>query len=63
MASGSRFGIGRRRRQRRREDLEAAPAHVVGDEIEAAYARSDLLERRRRLMDAWSTYLGQERRE
>ena len=40
-----------------REVIEAALAHVVTNEVEAAYARSDLFERRRRLMDDWSVYL------
>ena len=40
-----------------REVIEAALAHVVGNKVEAAYARSDLFERRRRLMDDWSAYL------
>ncbi len=31
--------------------------HVVQNPVEAAYARSDLFERRRRLMDDWSAYL------
>jgi integrase len=35
---------------------EAALAHASGDKIEAAYARSDVLEKRRRLMDAWGEY-------
>ena len=34
-----------------REVIEAALAHVVGNKVEAAYARSDLFERRRCLMD------------
>ncbi|MCY4598597.1 MAG: integrase arm-type DNA-binding domain-containing protein [Acidobacteria bacterium] len=41
-----------------REVVEAALAHVVGNQTEAAYARSDLFERRRRLMDEWAAYLG-----
>ena len=41
-----------------REVVEAALAHVVGNRTEAAYARSDLFERRRRVMDDWATYLG-----
>ena len=45
-----------------REVVEAALAHVVRNPIEAAYARSDLFERRRRLMDDWADYLGGERR-
>ena len=36
-----------------REVVEAALAHVVGNQTEAAYARSDLFERRRHLMDEW----------
>ena len=40
-----------------REVVEAALAHVVGNRTEAAYARSDLFERRRRLMDEWADYL------
>ena len=44
-----------------REVIEAALAHVVRNKVEAAYARSDLFERRRRLMDDWSAYLNCER--
>ena len=40
-----------------RELAEAALAHVVGDAVERAYARSDLFDRRRKLMDAWADYL------
>ncbi len=42
-----------------REVIEAALAHVVRNKVEAAYARSDLFERRRILMDDWSRYLVQ----
>ena len=45
-----------------REVIEAALAHVVGNRVEAAYARSDLFERRRRLMGDWAAYLAAERR-
>ena len=38
-----------------REVVEAALAHVVGNRTEAAYARSDLFERRRRLMGDWAS--------
>jgi hypothetical protein len=34
--------------------VEAALAHTIKDKAEAAYARSDLLEKRRPLMDAWA---------
>ena len=37
--------------------MEAALAHVVGNRAEAAYARSDLFERRRTLMQHWADYL------
>ena len=40
-----------------REVIEAALAHTVQNKVEAAYARSDLFERRRRLMNDWSAYL------
>ena len=43
--------------EHRREVIEAALAHVVQNPVEAAYARSDLFERRRRLMDDWSAYV------
>ena len=39
--------------------VEAALAHTVRNPVEAAYARSDLFERRR-LMDDWAAYLGGE---
>ncbi len=39
-----------------RELAEAALAHTVGG-VEGAYFRSDLFDRRRRLMDSWATYL------
>jgi integrase len=39
-----------------REVAEAALAHVVGDKVEAAYRRSDLFEKRRRLMEAWGEF-------
>ena len=40
-----------------REVVEAALAHVVKNKVEAAYMRSDLFERRRRLMADWAAYL------
>ena len=40
-----------------REVIEAALGHVVTNPTEAAYARSDLFDRRRRLMNEWSAYL------
>jgi integrase len=38
------------------ELLEMALAHAVGDKVEAAYRRGDLLEKRRRLMADWATF-------
>jgi integrase len=35
---------------------EAALAHASGDKIESAYARGDVLVKRRKLMDAWGDY-------
>ena len=46
-----------------REVVEAALAHVVKNKVEAAYRRTDLFERRRRLMDDWAGYLGGESRQ
>ena len=43
--------------------IEAALAHVVQNRVEAAYARSDLFERRRTLMDERARYLAQGRGE
>jgi integrase len=40
-----------------REIAEAALAHVVGDKAEQAYRRSDALEKRRQLMQAWADYI------
>ena len=40
-----------------REVCELALAHVNSDRVEAAYRRSDLFERRRRLMEDWSDYI------
>jgi integrase len=39
-----------------REVAEACLAHVRGDQTERAYARSNLLERRKALMDAWGRF-------
>ena len=39
-----------------REIAEAALAHKIGDSTEQAYRRSDALEKRRKLMQAWSDY-------
>jgi len=42
-----------------REVVEMALAHTIKDKAEAAYARSDLLEKRRPLMNAWAEQCGQ----
>lgn len=41
-----------------REVSELALAHGIQNKAEAAYARSDLFEKRRRLMESWAGYLG-----
>ena len=41
--------------------MEAALAHTIKDKVEAAYARSDLLDKRGDLMTAWARYLAAER--
>lgn len=40
-----------------RDAAELSLAHAVGDQTERAYARSDLLERRRPVMQAWADYI------
>ena len=46
-----------------REVVEAALAHVVSNKVEAAYRRTDLFERRRRLMNDWAAYLADKSRD
>ena len=41
-----------------REVAEAALAHTIKDKAEAAYARSDVFDKRRKMMDAWARHLG-----
>jgi integrase len=43
-----------------RELAEAALAHALKDKTEAAYQRSDVLEKRRRLMAEWAAFCGRE---
>jgi integrase len=40
------------------EVVEMALAHTIADEVEAAYRRGDLLEKRAKLMQAWADYCG-----
>ena len=40
-----------------REVAEMSLAHTVGSNVERAYARSDLLDKRRALMERWSKYV------
>jgi integrase len=39
---------------------EAALGHLVGDETERAYRRTEALEKRRRLMEAWAEFCTKE---
>jgi integrase len=39
-----------------REVVEHALAHRLGDKAEQAYARGDLFQKRRRLMDEWAAF-------
>lgn len=43
-----------------REVVEAALAHTIRDKVEAAYARTDLLERRRPMMEEWGRWCSSE---
>lgn len=40
-----------------REMAEVALAHSVGNAVEQAYRRSDMVERRRNMMEDWAEYL------
>jgi integrase len=40
------------------EVRESCLGHVIGSAVSRAYARSDLLDRRRQLLAAWASYLG-----
>jgi integrase len=42
-----------------REVAEAALSHTLGDKVEAAYRRGDLITKRTKLMDAWGTFCAQ----
>ena len=39
-----------------RDMVELALAHMVGDKVEAAYRRGDMLDKRKRMMDAWGEH-------
>lgn len=38
------------------ELVEMALSHTVGNQVEAAYRRGDMLERRQKLMDEWARH-------
>jgi integrase len=40
-----------------RDMAEIALAHTVGSEVERAYRRSDMLERRRKMMNDWANFV------
>jgi integrase len=44
-----------------REIIEQCLAHATGTAVELSYQRSDVLEKRRQLMEAWSTFVGTRR--
>ena len=46
-----------------RDLAESSLSHIIGDKAEQAYRRSDALERRRALMDAWARYCERETRQ
>ncbi|WP_373086798.1 tyrosine-type recombinase/integrase [Sneathiella sp.] len=41
-----------------RDVAEMALAHVIENKVEAAYRRGDLFDKRRKMMQAWTNYLG-----
>ena len=40
-----------------RDLAERAPAHTISNQAEAAYLRTDLLEQRRPMMEAWAQHV------
>jgi integrase len=44
-----------------RELAEMSLAHQIGSEVERAYARSDLLDKRRALLSEWTAYVSSAR--
>jgi integrase len=46
-----------------REVAEMALAHTVGDKVEAAYRRGDLLPKRREIMETWAGFCVTTRRQ
>ena len=46
-----------------RQEIEAALAHVVGNQVEAAHACFDLFDRRRIVMNDWARCLAEGTRE
>ena len=42
---------------RRTPVMELSLAHAVGSSVEQAYARSDLIAKRRELMDQWGRFV------
>jgi integrase len=40
-----------------RDVAEMALAHAIGDKVEAAYRRGDLMDKRRRMMGEWAAFL------
>ena len=40
-----------------RDVAEMALAHAIGDQVEAAYRRGDLFERRKLMMEEWATFV------
>ena len=40
------------------EIRKVASGHTVGDSVQQAYQRTDLLEKRRKLMEMWATFIG-----
>ena len=51
------IALGEREDERRPRGHGACLAHHVGTAVERAYARSDLLAKRRRLMDRWGRFV------
>ena len=57
MGSGRASGLGRGTDEHTPRSGRGRTRHTVQNPTEAAYARSDLFERRSHLMDEWAAYL------
>ena len=54
--SAAASAIGRTQTAHSNHTIEISLAHVVGNEVERAYRRTDMFNKRRQLMEAWGKF-------